>query len=177
MFFDTWTGLGRVLVVGILAYGGLILMLRVSGKRTLSKMNAFDLIVTVALGSTLATVLLSREVALAEGLLALGLLIGLQFAITWASVRSARVRGMVKAEPRLLLHHGRYLDRALRLERVTREEIDAAVCAAGRSRTGDVAAVILETDGTFSVVPEARADRDAALDPVVGLTEARRSGV
>jgi uncharacterized membrane protein YcaP (DUF421 family) len=41
--------------------------LRVSGKRTLAKMNAFDLVVTVALGSTLATILLSADVSLAEG--------------------------------------------------------------------------------------------------------------
>lgn len=45
-------------------------------------MNAFDLIVTVALGSTLATVILSKDIALAEGVLALGLLILLQFMIT-----------------------------------------------------------------------------------------------
>ena len=66
MLFDSWVGLGRVIVAGILAYAGLILLLRISGKRTLSKMNAFDLVVTVALGSTLATVLLSRSVALAS---------------------------------------------------------------------------------------------------------------
>ncbi len=41
MFFDSWSGLGRILVVGVLAYGTLVLILRISGKRTLSKMNAF----------------------------------------------------------------------------------------------------------------------------------------
>ncbi len=64
MFFDTWTGLIRIVVVGVLAYAGLVFLLRVSGKRTLSKMNAFDLVITVALGSLLATVLLSQNVAL-----------------------------------------------------------------------------------------------------------------
>src|SRR5690606_23219959 len=78
VFFDSWSGLVRVLVVGTLAYAGLVLLLRITGKRTLSKMNAFDLVVTVALGSTLATVLLSKDVALAEGLLALALLSFLQ---------------------------------------------------------------------------------------------------
>ena len=48
----------------------LVIFLRLSGKRTLSKMNAFDLVVTVALGSTLATVLLTKDVALADGALA-----------------------------------------------------------------------------------------------------------
>ncbi len=53
----------RVAVVGVLAYCGLVLLLRISGKRTLSKMHAFDLVVTVALGSLLATALLSQNVA------------------------------------------------------------------------------------------------------------------
>ena len=69
MFFDSWTGLGRVLVVGTLAYVALVAVLRISGKRTLTKLNAFDLVVTVALGSTLATILLSNSVALADGFL------------------------------------------------------------------------------------------------------------
>ncbi len=77
MLFDSWLSLGRTAVVGVLAYLALVLLLRVSGKRTLSKMNAFDLVVTVALGSTLATVLLSTDVALATGILAFTLLIGL----------------------------------------------------------------------------------------------------
>jgi hypothetical protein len=67
MLFDDWSGLLRVLIVGTSAYVGLVTLLRFTGKRTLSKMNAFDMIVTVALGSTLATVLLSSDVALAEG--------------------------------------------------------------------------------------------------------------
>ena len=81
MFFDSWAELGRVTVVSVCAYAALVLLLRVSGKRTLSKMNAFDLVVTVALGSTFATVLLSKDVALAEGVLAFALLISLQFAV------------------------------------------------------------------------------------------------
>lgn len=60
-------------MVGTSAYFALLLMLRASGTRTLSKMNAFDFVVTVAFGSTLATVMLSEDVALAEGGLALAL--------------------------------------------------------------------------------------------------------
>src|SRR3712207_9068376 len=104
MFFDSWTGLARVLIVGTTAYIVLVIMLRVSGKRTLSKMNAFDLVVTVALGSTLATVLLSKSVALAEGLLALAVLVTLQFVVTWSSARSSVVSRWVKNEPKLLFY-------------------------------------------------------------------------
>ncbi len=111
VFFSSWESLGRTLIVGVLAYAVLIVFLRLSGNRTLSKMNAFDLIVTVALGSTLATVLLSKDVALAEGALALGLLISLQFIITWLSVRVSWVKRVVTGEPLLLLYEGRAVAR------------------------------------------------------------------
>ena len=70
MFFESWSALLRLAIVGVSAYVALVLLLRVFGKRTLAKLNAFDLVVTVALGSTLAAVLLNRSVALAEGVLA-----------------------------------------------------------------------------------------------------------
>jgi uncharacterized membrane protein YcaP (DUF421 family) len=152
IFFDSWLGMLRIVVVGVAAYGVLILMLRVSGKRTLSKMNAFDLVITVALGSTFATVLLSASVPLLEGILALALLVSLQFAITWASVRSVRFQNLIKSEPTLLVHEGRYLDATLRQQRVTREEIGAALRASGTSDVSDVRSVVLETDGSMTVV-------------------------
>jgi uncharacterized membrane protein YcaP (DUF421 family) len=153
VFFDSWPGLLRVLVVGMAAYGALIVMLRASGKRTLSKMNAFDLVVTVALGSTLATVLLNATVPLAEGVLALALLVYLQFAITWLSVRSPRFRNLIKGEPTLLVHDGQYLHSALVRQRVTQEEIDAALRDSGKSDLAQVMSVVLETDGSMTVIP------------------------
>ncbi len=154
MFFGTWAALGRVLAVGPLAYVALVLLLRVSGKRTLTKLNAFDLVVTVALGSTPATILLSKSVSLAEGVLALALLIALQFVITWSSIRSERVQRFIKAEPTLLLHRGRFLDAAMRAQRVTREELLAVLRGNGEAEPGKVAAVVLETDGSFSVLSD-----------------------
>jgi uncharacterized membrane protein YcaP (DUF421 family) len=152
MFFDTWMGLLRVLIVGTLAYVALVALLRTSGKRTLSKMNAFDLVVTVALGSTLATVLLTNDIALLEGLTAFVLLVGLQFMITWLSVRSSTVSSLVKSEPTLLVREGRFLKAAMRRERVVEEEILAAVREHGKGSLEEVAAVVLETDGSFSVL-------------------------
>lgn len=152
MFFSNWHSLGRIVVVGGLAYVALIVLLRVSGKRVLSKMNAFDLIVTIALGSTLATVMLSKSVALAEGVLAFALLVLLQLLITWLSVRSRKVSQMVKAEPTLLVRRGELLPRALEQERVVEAEILAAAREHGVMSLSEVEAIILETDGSFSVL-------------------------
>lgn len=166
MFFDSWSGLFRVLVVGISAYAALILLLRVSGKRTLSKMNSFDFVVTIALGSTLATVLLSKDVALAEGITAFALLIFLQFAITWLSVRSKTVRHMVKDEPRLLFHRGEFLHGAMHEVRVTPEEVRQAARTGGFAELDDVGAVVLETDGSMSVMQRFEPGRDSSLSNV-----------
>ena len=161
VFFSSWAVLARTVLLGVLAYVSLLVLLRISGKRTLSKMNAFDLIVTVALGSTLASVLVSRNVDLVQGVAAFALLIVCQFIITWLSVRSHRVRAIVKAEPRLLVHRGELLHDALRDERVTNDEIDAAVRAQGLASVRDAREVVLETDGSFSVVPERASGADA----------------
>ncbi len=66
MFFDGFDVIFRTLLIGIMTYLSLIVILRVSGKRTLSKMNAFDLIVTVALGSILASIITSKDISLKD---------------------------------------------------------------------------------------------------------------
>jgi len=151
MWFDSWYDLFRLLVVGPVAYVSLVLLLRVSGKRTLAKLNAFDLVVTVALGSTLATVLLSSTVSIAEGVLGMLLLVGLQYAVAWTQVRVPAVRRAVGSEPTLLYRDG-FLDDALRRQRMTREEVLHAARTASHPDLSDVAAVVLETDGTLSVL-------------------------
>jgi uncharacterized membrane protein YcaP (DUF421 family) len=163
MFFNTWAGLGRVAVIGALAYCAVILLLRVSGKRTLSKMNAFDLVVTVALGSTLASITLSKNVALAEGVVALAVLIGGQLVITWLSVRFPWFNALVKSEPTLLLYRGRFLPEHMRRARVVEEEVRAAVRAQGILSLDEVEAVVLETDGSFTAIRRSNAADRSAL--------------
>lgn len=172
VFFNTWSGLLRTALIGVLAYVVLVLMLRVSGKRTLSKMNAFDLVVTVALGSVLATILLSKDVALAEGIVAFAVLIGLQFLIAWLSVRSRTISGLVKAEPRLLVFQGQLLHAALRSERVVEAEVLAAMRQQGVASLAAVEAVVLETDGSFAVILCSEPQDDDALRGVRGYDHA-----
>ncbi len=159
----------RVAVVGGLAYVGLVVLLRITGKRTLTKLNAFDLVVTVALGSTLATVLLDADTALLEGLVAFATLILLQYAVTWASMRSPRFQNLVKASPSLLVYRGRVLDHALRAERVSREEILAVARSSGATDLAEIGAVVMETDGSLSILMQAPQDaaEDSTLATVV----------
>ncbi len=171
IFFYGWESLFHTLIVGILAYIVLVFFLRISGKRTLTKLNAFDLVVTVAFGSTLATVLLSRDVALADGALAFAILAGLQYAVTWSSVRAQWVRKLVTGEPHMLLYQGEFLPKAMKRARVTKDEVRAAVRSAGLSSLEQTEAIVLETDGSLSVVRRGSGIGRSSLERVRGPRE------
>jgi len=152
MWLTSWESLLRILAAGTVSYAVLVFFLRVSGKRTLSKLNAFDFVVTVAIGSSFATVLLSKETPVAEGVWGLLLLVALQFVVTWISVRSKIWLKFVKSRPSLMLFKGKMLHENLLRQRLTQDDIYATLRMQGHARTEDVYAVILETDGSLSVV-------------------------
>lgn len=151
LFFQDFQGIIRTLIVGTLAYVVLVIFLRISGKRTLAKLNAFDLVVTVALGSTLSAILLQQSIPLAEGATALALLICLQALVTFLSVRSSRFAGLVRSEPALLARDGQFCAAAMRRERVTDDEAMGTVRSRGGRDIADVDFMILESDGSISV--------------------------
>ncbi|WP_251975975.1 DUF421 domain-containing protein [Salinicola avicenniae] len=153
----------HTLVVGALSFVALIAIIRLSGKRTLSKWNAFDFVVTIALGSTLSTALISTDVSLMQSLVAFVLIVALQFVITFSSVRSRRIKNLVKSQPTLLLEAGRFRTETMRRERVVEAEIRAAIRENGIADVETVQAVVLETDGTFSVIAEAGTSHSALI--------------
>ncbi|MGY1828447.1 MULTISPECIES: DUF421 domain-containing protein [unclassified Blastococcus] len=171
MWFDEWSGIIRVLLVGSAAYVTVVVILRFTGKRTLTKLNAFDLVVTVALGSTLATILLSTDVAWTEGAVALGLLALLQLVVAWLTVRWPALRGVVTSRPTQVLRDGEPLQDRMRDVRVGIDEIRQAVRSSGAGDLSAVAAVVLESDGSLSVIPAEKYGAGTALEGVAGAHE------
>jgi uncharacterized membrane protein YcaP (DUF421 family) len=166
----------QTLAAAVLAYAALVAFLRISGKRTLAKWNAFDLVVTVALGSSLATAILSRDVPVMQGALAFAVLIALQYAVTWSSVRWRAVERFVKSEPVLLVFEGRLDEPAMKRSRVTREEIDAALRSQGIARAEDAAAVVLETEGSISIIKDFGGRPPTVLGGVLGFPRPAEAG-
>ena len=171
MWFDSWSDLFRVAIIGASAYATVVVILRLTGKRTLAKLNAFDLVVTVALGSTLATILLSTDVSWTEGALALLVLALLQSLVAWITVRRPTLRRVVTARPTLVLRDGRPLVAAMRSERLTEDEIRQAVRSSGKGDLSSIAAVVVESDGSLSVIPISSAGNWSSLEGVRGMEE------
>lgn len=152
LFFNSWDALLRIFIVGVVSYIALILLLRAAGKRTLSRMNAYDMVITMALGSILAKVLLTADQSISESVTAMFVLIGLQYGVSVAMCHCRWVRHFISSKPAVLFHQGAYIDSAMRKERVDKDEVQAAIHAKGIADNAMVEAVILGTNGDLSVL-------------------------
>lgn len=151
-WFESWTGILRIICVAPVAYMAMVLLLRVSGKRTLSKMNAFDFVVTIALGSILASVALMQNIPLANGVVAILSFIVFQFLFTWLSVRVKAVKNLITSSPTMIFYKGDFLYPVMKKERITVEEIYSAARQKGLSALDGIDMIILETTGDISII-------------------------
>jgi uncharacterized membrane protein YcaP (DUF421 family) len=117
-------------------------------------MNVFDFVVIVALGSVLAGSITAPAVGILDMVAALAVLVGLQQVFALLTRSSKRLEQWINGRPTILLYRGQMLQDQLKRQRVTEEEVQAAVRAGGGARVQDVDAVVLETDGQFTILRE-----------------------
>ncbi len=164
MFFEQ-SGIDMVVrgaVLSTLTLVFIILLVRVVGLRTLSKMTAIDFVVTLATGSLLATAATATEwSAFGQAVVAILVLNGFQYGYAWAR-RNAAFRAFAENAPMLLLRNGAFIDSALAKTRVTREDVMGKLREAGVRDLSGVSAVILETTGDLSVISE-----QGPIDPII----------
>lgn len=151
-FWNGWEPLLRTVVVGTLTYISIIVILRISGKRTLAKMNAFDFVITVALGSAYGRILTAKQVSVAEAITTFALLALLQFIVSSMENKWRWFYQLVTSQPTLLFYRGRFLEKALRKQRVRKDSVLGTVRKNKFSSLDEVEAIILETDGSLSVI-------------------------
>jgi uncharacterized membrane protein YcaP (DUF421 family) len=155
---DTWLGpwADAVLRGGLLAVAALVwvvLLVRVVGLRSFSKMTSFDFVMTVAMGSLVAGASQSDSwTAFVQTLAAMAGLFLIQFLFAWFRKDSDVIEKAIENEPRLLMRDGVILDNALRETRVSRANLLAKLPEANATSFGEVRAVVLETTGDVSVL-------------------------
>ncbi|WMJ75115.1 DUF421 domain-containing protein [Cytophagaceae bacterium ABcell3] len=142
----------RILLVGTVTFISIIIMLRVSGKRTLAQMNAFDFIITVTIGSAFGRILTATEVSITESITTFLLLFTLQYILAFIEIKSAKLSRMVTAPPTLLYYKGAFIEKNMIKERIRKDDIMSAVRKRMFTGLEEVEAVILESSGSFSVL-------------------------
>jgi uncharacterized membrane protein YcaP (DUF421 family) len=168
LFFGGFPAIGRILVVGTLSYLALLVVIRLAGQRPLGRMQTFDLVVAVAIGSTYGRLLTAQEVQFAEAATAFALLMALHYMVSWLSYRSPMVAGWLETKPMLVYFRGRQLPGAMRRNRMTEDELLTVVRLHGYASLQDVSAVVLEPDGFFSVLGHHPTSDWSALANVAG---------
>ncbi|HVX42009.1 MAG TPA: YetF domain-containing protein [Gemmatimonadaceae bacterium] len=164
IFYHGVSHLLRSVILAATGFAGLVTMVRIAGKRTLSKFNVYDFVFVVAMGSVLANLILSPDVSLADGLAGMATLIVLQVVVSYASAKWDAADRVINGMPSRVFEHGRYLDRAMKRHRVTYEEVRAAIRQHGLASVEGVDAVVLETDGSLSVVVEHKDGHSSLVD-------------
>jgi len=141
----------RVVVSAAGGYVAILVYARIAGLRSFAQISAFDFAMTVAVGSILASMAVTRSASLVDGLIALATLFALQAFVGVGRLRLGLGR-LVDNRPRLLVAHGRILDGQLDRARMTRSDLFAKLRGAGVHGLADVDAVVLETTGDVSVL-------------------------
>jgi uncharacterized membrane protein YcaP (DUF421 family) len=179
MFFHSWSGIGRVVVVATIFFVLIVVVLRLVGQQTLAKMSGYDVVVTVTLGSIVAAVALTHDITVSEALAAFLTLVALQEGTRWLQSRWLPFHHVVRESPRVVLWDGQLLEDRLRDTSVSADEVRAAVRKQGLSSLSEVRIVVLENDGEWSVVPKSAdtSDESAFLGlPIPGRGGRDRSG-
>lgn len=165
LLFKNWESVWHVAICSILAYFVLFLFIRISGKRTLAKLTAFDFVVTITLGSTLSSMILVK-VTLAEGAVALAIIIVLQYVLAWSAMKSKTVEKIINSSPTMVFYRGKFLEDAMEKEVLTREEIYAEIRKYRMLDVDQVEAVVMELNGELTVIKKSDGTSHTSLKDI-----------
>lgn len=154
MYFQGWSVILETIILSTMMYIAIIIILRTSGKRTLSSFNAFDFLITVTIGSITATTILSKSTKLLDGLAAIITLVILQFIVAKLAVYSKSFSKVIKSNPTLLYYDGDYIMENLKKSRVSKDDILQEVRINSGVTIDEVHSVILEANGKLAVVTD-----------------------
>lgn len=164
MFFQGWPTIANTIILSVLMYISIIIIVRVSGKRSLASFNAFDFLITVTIGSVSASTILSSQTKFFDGITAIVTLIILQFIVAAITAHSKSFRKIIKAEPTLLYFKGSYLDDNLKKMRISKDDVLQEVRLGAGKTIEKVDAVILEANGKLSIISSVSKDEMAQIE-------------
>lgn len=169
----SWVSIARIAASALLIFVWLLVTVRVVGLRTFSKMASIDFAVTIAIGTVVASTVTSASTTVAQGAVALSVLLAIQAGFALLR-RRGRLSSVLENTPMLLMSGDEFLHDNLRHTRVSVDDVKAKLREANVLRYADVQAVVLETTGDISVLHGSEPLEPDLLDGVGGTD--RRSG-
>ena len=149
----TWHGAGVIALKTLIVYVVLVVGLRLLGKRELGQMSVYDLVLIVILGNAVQNAMINNDNTLGGGVAAAFVLLLANRVLNVMIVRSPKVERALVGEPVLIVSDGVVLQGAMDRQGITRDQLEAALREHGYDSLDGIHSVILEVDGSMSVVP------------------------
>ncbi|HLQ75485.1 MAG TPA: YetF domain-containing protein [Alloiococcus sp.] len=149
----------KIFFICLVTYLSVITIIRISGARTLSKQNSFDFIATLCLGSIMASTA-TNSLELHKGIIAFATIVFFQFIISKLTTKHEGFQKIFLFEPKLLFYEGEFIEETLVKERISEQEIFETIRQNGIEAFDQVKAVVLEGEGSLSVIPYSNMDDD-----------------
>ena len=148
MSMPWWEFVLRAVVV----YGVVLVLVRLSGKRTVGQFTPFDLLLVVLLGNAVQNSLIGEDVSLLGGLILAGTLLALNWGVGYVTARYPRADRFVEGEPVVLACDGRVYWQVLRRQNVSRADFETAKRKAECDDDAQILLAMLETNGAITLI-------------------------
>ena len=132
----------------------IFLVTRIAGRRQLSELEPFDVILLVVLGDLVQQGITQSDESVTGTLIVISTVTLLSVSVGWLSFRFGRVRLITEGEPIILIHDGQLVEPNLRRERLTRGDLEEEVRRQQLTTLDEVRWAILEDGGTISIIPK-----------------------
>lgn len=137
---------------GVAIFAFLYVLMRIVGKRELSSLQPFDLILLVVVGDAVQQGLTQDDYSLTGAFLAIGTIALLQVGVSWANFRFPRLRTLLDGEPLVIVQDGKPIEKNMRRERLTLEELAEEARKQSIAHIEDVQWAVIETSGAISFI-------------------------
>jgi uncharacterized membrane protein YcaP (DUF421 family) len=137
---------------GAIAYIGLLVLLRLAGKRTFGELSAIDIVVLILVGGTLRTAIVGDDNSLLGAFIGVATILALDRCIAFFAARAPRINRLVEGRPAVLARYGLVDREALRRNNVPMAMFERALRSQGVRSIGDVIEARLEPNGKITVV-------------------------
>ena len=144
-------------------YVALLIIFRISGRRTLSEITTFDLILLLIVGEATQQALLGQDYSFTNAALVIVTLIFLDIVISYVKTRSDRAQKVLEGVPTIIVENGRSLHERMRMARVSEDDVmEAARRLRGIERLDQIRYAVLEVNGGITVIPHERPGSNGA---------------
>jgi len=142
----------------VIVYVVILVLVRMSGKRTVGQFTPFDMILLVLLGTAVQNSLIGEDVSLLGGLILAATLIGLNYLVGFVTSRSRRADRLIEGAPVVLARDGKLFERVLKKELVSAADFDEAMRQSGCGELDKVKLALLETNGQITIIKHEQGD-------------------